>query len=234
MKRLIAFLLSAILMLPLCACFQEDTLPEPTEPCETETPNSTQSPKNGKTIVVDAGHGGMDGGAVGSNTGVTEASLNLAVAMLLRDELLTRGYDVIMTRTDENALADTKREDMYRRRDIMNSEGVDAVICVHMNKFSDTSVSGPMAFYYKENKEMEKFAKALIDGVCDSIGRPRRHANPGDYYLIRTSEPPCVIVECGFLSNPDDEAALQTLEHQLLLVQGIANGLDAFLFGEGS
>ena len=234
MKRFIAFLLSAILLLTLCACFQEGALPDATQTHETEAPKNTQSPKNGKTIVVDAGHGGADGGAVGSNTGVTEASLNLAVAMLLKDELLMRGYDVIMTRTDEDALADTKLEDMHQRRDIINSQGVDAVICVHMNKFSDAAISGPMAFYYKETKEMEKFAKAILDGVCDSIGRPRRHANPGDYYLIRISEPPCVIVECGFLSNPDDEAALQTHEHQLLLVQGIANGLDAFLFGEGA
>ena len=108
-----------------------------------------ETPAHAYTVVVDAGHGGVDGGAVGSKTGVVEAGLNLTVAFAVRDALEAEGINVLMTRTDEDALADTKQGDMQARRKLMNTEGVDLVVSVHMNRFTDPSISGPMAFYMK-------------------------------------------------------------------------------------
>lgn len=79
---------------------------------------------------------------------------------------------------------------MAARRDIINSADAAAVISIHMNKFSDRSVSGPMAFYMKGSVEGERLAKCVLDGVCGAIGRPLRHVNPGDYYIIKTANRP--------------------------------------------
>ena len=98
-------------------------------------------------MVVDPGHGGKDGGATGARTGIPEAGLNLTVSQLVQAGLESAGYQVILTRTDEDALAPDKQGDMAARKAIMNQSGVDVVVSIHMNKFSDPSVSGPMAFY---------------------------------------------------------------------------------------
>ncbi len=195
-----------------------------------ETPGvEAETEARAYTVVVDAGHGGADGGAVGSKTGVVEAGLNLAVASAVRDALEEAGVAVLMTRTDENALADTKQADMQARRAIMNTEGVDLVVSVHMNRFTDPAVSGPMAFYMKGSEAGQHLAELVIASVCEAIGRPVRSANPGDYFVIRESPAPSVLVECGFLSNAEDEALLQTEEHQQKLVRGIVDGVLAYL-----
>ncbi len=179
-------------------------------------------------IVIDPGHGGEDCGAVGIS-GVEEAGLNLAVSGYLKQELEGAGFDVILTREGEEALADSKKADMAARRAIMNGSGVDLVVSVHMNKFTDPAVHGPMAFYMQGSEEGERLAKAVIDGITEEIGAPSRLANPGDYYVIRESRPTAVLVECGFLSNAEDERLLQSREHQRSLARGIANGIVAYL-----
>ena len=183
-------------------------------------------------IVVDPGHGGVDGGAE-SPSGVMEAGLNLTVSKLLRRELEALGYRVTLTREDESALAAGKNADLAARRDIMNRDNVMAVVSIHMNKFSDCAVHGPMAFYMEGSDEGARLAKLTIDSVTDAIGAPRRHANPGDYYVIRESRPPAVLVECGFLSNSSDEALLQQPEYQRKLARGIARGVHAYLSDTG-
>ncbi len=177
------------------------------------------------TVAIDPGHGYPDGGATGTDTGISEDGINLAYAMALRDELSAMNIAVVLTRRDENALYADKKRDMAARRDIINSAGADAVISIHMNKFYDRSVSGPMAFYMKGSAEGERLAKCVLDGVCAAIGRPPRHVNPGEYYIIKNSEPPSVILECGFLSNPDDEALLQNREHMNAMMKGAAEGI---------
>ncbi len=144
-------------------------------PAETSAPGmaaeAAESPAAACTVVVDAGHGGVDGGAVGTRTGVVEAQLNLSVAMALREELAGRGVAVVMTREDGNALAGSKKEDMAARREIMNAEGVDLVVSVHMNRFGDASVSGPMAFYMEGSAEGRRLAEHVIAGVCGALGK---------------------------------------------------------------
>ncbi|MDR1619565.1 MAG: N-acetylmuramoyl-L-alanine amidase [Clostridiales bacterium] len=182
---------------------------------------------DGSVIVVDAGHGLPDGGAE-SPGGVKEAGLNLAVAKLVESGLQDAGFTVIMTRTGKNALDKTKREDMAARRAIMRTDGVSAVVSIHMNKFRDPVVRGPMVFYMKGSAKGEWLAASVIENVCRSIGDPKRNANPGDYYVLRESVAPAVIVECGFLSNPADERLLQDKAHQEKLACGIAAGIAAY------
>lgn len=184
------------------------------------------------TIVVDAGHGGSDGGAVGSDTGVAEAGLNLSVARLLEAELTARGANVIMTRTGEDALAGSKSADMDARREILRASVVDLVVSIHMNAFSDRSVSGPMVYYMAGSGEGEQLAQCVMNALTDALGRNRRAANPGDYFVIRECSAPAVIVECGFLSNSDDERRLQDAAYQLTLACAVADGV--FAYAEGT
>ena len=180
------------------------------------------------SVVVDAGHGGFDGGAVGTLTGVIEAELNLCVAKLLEEELTARGAVVVMTRADGMALGKDKDKDMARRREIISDPSVDLVVSVHLNKFTDRSVSGAMAYYMQGSDAGQALAQAVIDRVTDAIGRDRRLANPGDYFMIRECTAPAVLVECGFLSNPKDEQLLQDAAHQKALAAAIADGVMAY------
>ncbi|MCR5808514.1 MAG: N-acetylmuramoyl-L-alanine amidase [Clostridiales bacterium] len=187
----------------------------------------TDIPEDAFVIVVDAGHGGPDGGASGS-AGVPEAGLNLAVARFLADELTKDGYYVIMTRDSDNALGGTKDEDMQTRREIMQLECVDLVVSIHMNKFRDRTVSGPMVFYMRGSEEGKMLAESVMYCLCEKLGRPQRFANPEDLFVLRVPKAPSVLVECGFLSNPSDEEKLLTEEHQRLLAQAVAEGINDY------
>ena len=237
----IAATLGAVCLLVAAALLATETSGPQGEAAQTPnaalpgTPGVPASPTPAPfTVVVDAGHGGSDGGAVGLNTGVVEAGLDLDYALCLKAELEARGVSVALTRTDENALGKDKRSDMAARKAVMNGCGANAVVSVHMNKFKDRSVSGPMAFYMQGAGEGQALAQAVIDGVCEALGRASRLANPGDYYMIRESEAPAVIIECGFLSNAEDEALIQTEEYRNAVVRGVADGVLAFLNGNHS
>jgi N-acetylmuramoyl-L-alanine amidase len=154
-------------------------------------------------IVIDAGHGGMDGGAVGVRS-VVEAPLNLVVAKLVERGLQDRGYQVKMTREDENALGRDKQADMRMRRKLMREEGVSVVVSIHMNKFRDASIKGPRAFYMKGSKRGESLAAQVLNSVCKAVEYPKRLVATGNYFVLRESIAPAVIIECGFLSNATD------------------------------
>ena len=178
-------------------------------------------------VVIDAGHGGMDGGALGVR-GVKESPLNLAVAKLVESRLIEKGYRVMMTRNDENALGKSKRADMQMRRKIMREDDVSVIVSIHMNKFRDSSVKGPRVFYMEGSKQGELLATQIVTTLCASIEYPRRLASTGNYFVLRESIAPAVIVECGFLSNASDAKKLQDPAYQQKLAEGIVNGLVAY------
>ena len=200
------------------------SMPAMAEPSPADAP----IPENAFAIMIDAGHGGFDGGAVGVGTGAIEAELNLSVAKLLAEELEGLGFYVVLTRSDGEALGVTKAEDMQRRRELFGLENIDLVVSIHMNKFRDRSISGPMVFYMKGSKEGKALADMVIASVCEAVGRPLRSANPEDLFVLRTPYAPSVLVECGFLSNPEDEALLLTEEYQKKLAHGIAEGIAGY------
>ncbi|MDR0840831.1 MAG: N-acetylmuramoyl-L-alanine amidase [Christensenellaceae bacterium] len=183
----------------------------------------------GYIVVLDAGHGGADGGAVGTKTKVVEKGLNMTVTRLVQEELQAWGVRVLLTRTGDDALADTKKKDMQARKEIMNTAGVDIVVSIHMNKFTDASVKGPMTFYMKGSEAGKQLSEYVIASICERLEYPPRHGNPGDYFVVRETPAPSVLVECGFLSNAEEELLLQDSAYQQKLANGIVAGVIAYL-----
>lgn len=181
-------------------------------------------------IVIDAGHGGFDGGAEGRLTGVKEDGLNLNVSKKLQTLFENQGYTVIMTREDENALGRTKDEDMKKRKQIIENANADIVISIHMNKFMDTSCYGPVVFFHSDSSEGEKLAKLMQAKLVETLQPERpRVEKPESYFILRSGECPCVLVECGFLSHEREEQLLQTEEYQALCASAIFKGAMLYL-----
>lgn len=173
------------------------------------TATSTQP----KVVVVDAGHGGMDGGVVGS-TGVKESDLNLMIAKELQKQLERGGVKVVMTRTGEGAIGATKKQDMQNRKKIIVEAQPDVVVSVHINKFSSSKRRGVQVFY-DDTGVGKNFAEHLQNNVNQALnskytGRSDYIAIKGDLFITKCYACPSVIVECGFLSNAEDEKLLLT------------------------
>ena len=182
-------------------------------------------------VILDAGHGGFDAGASGVDTGVKESDLNLEVALLVEAYLEEAGVRVLMTRTESGALGGTKREDMARRGELLQTEGADAAVSIHMNKFSDGRVRGPMAYYQAGAEEGQVLAQRVIDSLTEAIGLKPRLANPGNNFVTRIPPCPAALVECGFLSNAEEERLLQDAVYQRAIAEAIARGVMAYLEG---
>ena len=206
----------------MLGCARPVTVPEKGEPLSTP-------PR--WLVILDAGHGGFDAGASGTATGVKESELNLQVALLVRGALEDAGVQVVMTRTGPEALGPTKGEDMARRGQLLLTEGADAAVSIHMNKFSDRKVRGPMAYYQAGAAEGEKLAVAVIDSLTEALVLKPRRANPGNNFVTRIPVCPAVLVECGFLSHPEEERLLQDEAYQRTLAEAVAQGVIAYLEG---
>lgn len=215
MKRSLTLLLSFFLL--SCA---------PKAPC---TPVSLDAEPPEYFVVLDYGHGGFDRGASGVDTGVAESDLNLLIGECVARALEDRGCYVLRTRTNADALADTKRADMAKRGAILCTEGADCTVSIHMNKFPDRSVKGPMCYYQAGADEGQALAQCVTDALCSALDRPARLSNPGDNYVTRIPTAPSVLVECGFLSNPEEERLLQEPSYQQRIADAVAEGVLTFL-----
>lgn len=193
-------------------------------------------------VVVDAGHGNPDGGAV-SKSGVVEANLNLQIACLLRDALEDLGYTVIMTRSDENNIADPDQQtslrsmkvsDIRNRIQIANTSQADMLISIHMNNFESNRYYGWQTFYQKQSEDSRILAVHIQEGISHQIDRENsRVALPIEQIkLLEESQIPSVIVECGFLSNEEDLRLLMTEEYQMQIVNGIIEGMEKTYQGD--
>jgi len=186
----------------------------------------------GVTIVVDAGHGGSDPGTIGVATGGDEASVNLAIAKILEQVLEKQGAQVIMTRVSEEAIGQTKQADMAKRKEIIETSGQDLMISIHQNRFEDETVAGPQVFYYPGSEKGAVLANAIQQELNETL-QPKnpRSALPQDYYVTRAGTAPGVIVECGFMSNPEEDMLLHKKEYQQMIVNGIVRGIEGYLKG---
>ncbi len=201
--------------------------PITTESLSAATPAAPATFLAGRSVIIDAGHGGFDPGAVGLEK-TEEAPLNLEMAKRLQSELESRGARVIMTRTDENALAGNKHGDMSERNRVYLESGADIGISIHMNKYKESNVSGPMVFYYPNSAEGQRLAQCVQDTLCAALERKSRVAKSANYFMLRESKTTSILVECGFLSNPDDVYLLKKESHQKKLASAIADGLEAY------
>lgn len=196
---------------------------------------SNASDKQIVKVVIDPGHGGNDPGGIGVS-GVLEKDVNPSVALFLKENLEQQGIEVVMTReTDQGLYSETaknkKKEDLAKRIQIIEESRPDFVLCIHQNIFTDAKYSGAQVFYYEKSEEGAKLASAiqdqLIAGVDPSNNRvPKSNMN---YYMLKQSPVPIVIVECGFLSNIEEEAKLGTLEYQRDLAWNIYLGTMHYL-----
>lgn len=165
-------------------------------------------------VVVDAGHGGDDPGKVGTN-GALEKDINLAIAKRLAVLLEQSDVKVVMTREDENGLYDAgasqkKVQDMKRRIAKMEDADPDIVVSVHQNSYDGASIRGAQVFYYTGSTAGKELADIIQNRMVQGLD-PENHraAKANDsYYLLKKTAKPIVIVECGFLSNPDEAALL--------------------------
>ena len=188
-------------------------------------------------IVIDAGHGEEDPGKVGIN-GALEKDINLSIAKLLHALLEDKGFQVYLTRTDDSA-PDSKREDMTKRAQFIEEKQPDFIISIHQNSYTDASIFGPQVFYYSSSPEGKAFADIMQQTINTflNVTKPRSPQANNNYYLLKNAPSPMVIVECGFLSNPQDAALLITEGYQKQIAQGIYLGLLAYyesLFGPGN
>lgn len=191
------------------------------------------SPKPSYTVVVDAGHGGADGGVQGVNTGVYERELNLSIAYKVKAELEKAQINVVMTRTTSDGALDTmltqKQEDMEKRKKIIMDASPDCVVSIHQNKYTQQSRRGAQAFFWGDSSLAEVLQSALNENLNKVNTGRTFSALKGDYYILRQTPYPSALVECGFLSNPLDEALLVTDEYQNKVAKVIADSIISFL-----
>ncbi len=187
------------------------------------------------TVVLDAGHGGIDGGVVGTVSRTRESDINLAISRLLQRELEDAGFYVVQTRPTEAGLYGAatpgyKRRDMQKRAEIITKSAPAAVVSIHQNFFSQSARRGAQVFFREDvpsSKTLACHIQTALNEMPECV--KKSEALAGDYYVLNCSDAPAVIVECGFLSNPEDEALLLSNAYRQKLVHSIAGGLISFL-----
>lgn len=187
------------------------------------------------TIVIDAGHGGFDPGKVGVNKAL-EKDINLSIAKKLEKILKKNDYNVIMTRTTDTGLYEPgernkKSVDLQRRVALINDNDVALAISIHQNSFTSQSVKGAQVFYHASSTG----GKALADMVQEQIkttindGNHRVAKANTSYYLLKKTQCPIVIVECGFLSNPTEAELLLQDDYQEKMAWAIHLGISQYV-----
>ena len=189
----------------------------------------TSTPSGKATIIVDAGHGGADGGSVGFS-GTTERVINLEYAKTLKKYLENYGFKVVLTRENLDGLAspnseNIKKDDMLKRKEIIEKNNADLVISLHMNSFPLDSCRGAQVFYNPNSEISKSLATSIQSIFINNLPEARKNADVGDYYMLNCTNVPSVIVECGFISNPEEEKLLLTEEYREKVCYSILCGI---------
>ena len=190
-------------------------------------------------IVVDAGHGGIDGGVCGINSGVKESELNLAISYCIKEKLEDLGFDVTLTRKTEGGLygAPTKgfkKRDMEKRKEIIEKTAPVLVLSVHQNFYPSRAVRGGQVFCNADDERSMLLGKSIqtyLNELYQSVDVKAREAKTGEYFMLQCTSYPSVIVECGFLSNAADEKLLCSDGWKNRLAESIATGVMSYLSG---
>ena len=194
------------------------------------------SPIHGTTIVIDAGHGGIDPGAVSKN-GTCEDEINLKIAKKLQVYIEKEGAKAVMTRKTDKGLYEEdftgsrKRQDMQRRVEIIKEANPDLVISIHLNQFGQSQYFGAQTFYKANSEESEVLAKSIQEQLIRVLDKDnKREIKPSDDFMIlKAVDSPSVLVECGFLSNPQEEHLLKTDDYQERIAWAIYCGIISYL-----
>lgn len=199
---------------------------------------SERKDTGGPVIVIDAGHGGADPGKIGQS-GTLEKEINLAIARKLQARLKQEGFQVVMTREEDMGLysegaGNRKREDMEARVRIITEADPELVVSIHQNSFTAADCKGAQVFYYKDSEESKRLAEGLQKLFPEVLqdGNTRQAKENTDYYLLRKTSCPIVIAECGFLSNPTEEALLVSDAYQEKVAEVLCLGIMQYISGK--
>lgn len=196
------------------------------------------TPSTSKVIVLDAGHGKPDEGAVGIY-GTTEEAINLKITLKLKALLEEGGAQVILTRSDENGIYSSecttikskKVSDIKNRVKIGNTEGVDIFVSIHLNKFEQEKYRGWQAFYQQNSEDSKALATCIQEGLNGEITEYKNERVPlklSNIYIMDNVKAPTVTIECGFLSNKEEAKLLEEDEYQSRLAWGIFEGIQNY------
>jgi len=191
------------------------------------------------TVIIDPGHGGRDPGKVGIVDNAEEKEINLAISLYLKEYLEDQGIHVILTRESDVGLysesaSNKKREDLNERLKIMNNSKADFAVGIHQNSFTESQYKGAQVFYYQGSEEGVKLAEALQSQLISGLdpANTRTIKANSNYYLLEKSTIPMVIVEAGFLSNPEECVLLSDVEYQKKVAKNIGIGIMNYINGK--
>ena len=186
-------------------------------------------------VILDAGHGGSDPGKIGLNN-ILEKDINLAITEKVKKCLEKEKITAELTRKEDKGLGITgdgskKTEDMQARVKMINETKPVLTVSIHQNSYSDPGVKGPQVFYYEDSEGGKELALAIQENMNRklSIARPRVAKENRTYYLLKRSPGVINIVECGFLTNPEEAALLQTEKYQRKVAEAVADGIVTYL-----
>lgn len=191
------------------------------------------------TIILDAGHGGFDGGCVAYN-GVSEKGINLNITLCLKALLEADGYEVVTTRDSDvsiydegvEGLSQQKKSDMKNRLEIFNSRENAIAISIHQNQYTDPQYSGAQMFFSQTNSQSKFLAQSLQDAFVENLQPENKREiklTGDDLYLIYYAKIPSVMAECGFLSNPEEADLLESDKYQKQVAFTIYKGIKNYL-----
>ncbi len=198
------------------------------------------SADQGPVIILDAGHGGIDSGCVSVN-GEEEKNINLNILLKVREMCRAAGFDVVVTRDTDKSIHDTsvtglgnqKKSDMENRLKIINSYENAVFVSIHQNQFTDPRFYGAQMFYSAESEEGAKLASIMQASFVNFLQPENtRETKPvgSELYLIHFAKCPSVMVECGFLSNPEEAALLESEEYQSKVAFTIFAGICEYVY----
>ncbi|CDF58850.1 N-acetylmuramoyl-L-alanine amidase CwlD [Thermobrachium celere] len=192
-----------------------------------------------RVIIIDAGHGGIDPGAIGRD-GTIEKDINLSISLKLKAYLEDAGFTCIMIREVDEGLyseygrvRDKKNEDLRNRRQFIKKYKADLFISIHLNFFPESQYYGAQVFYPKNDSKSEEIAKLIQSELIKTLNRGNKREAKGtnDIYVIRDNEIPSVLVECGFLSNYEEEQLLKREDYQNKIAWAIFKGISTYYLG---
>ena len=200
--------------------------------------NSIVANVTSNTVIIDPGHGGEDGGALGT-AGTYEKNLNLSIALKLKEKLLNTGFNVIITRPDDKMLGteysskNKKRNDLKARVKIAKEYENALFISIHMNHFDDSNQKGAQIFYSKNNPESKKLAELIdknLKKTLDPLNKREIKKSGSEIYILNKIHNPACLIECGFISNPTEEQHLNDEGYQWKITDSIINGICEFFY----
>jgi len=230
MKKILVIILSFILT--FVTCFAVNTIGR-----ETKTANS--SLKNNRiNLVIDAGHGGIDAGTIGVDS-AKEKDINLSIALKLYDFAMICGISTMLIRDGDYLYYrdgdDKKRSDLYNRMDFINSISNSTLISIHQNHFEDEREWGMQVWYSPNDDKSKIIADNILDITKRNLQKDNQRVNKqsdSSYYLLYKAQVPSVMVECGFMSNAEENKKLQDSKYQNELAYSIMLGFGRYLTGE--